>query len=377
MRAYLEDVITGRRNGFAAACVRGALTLPEFAYRAVSSYVRWSYLSGRKKRERLPCVAISVGNISSGGTGKTPLVQWIARWLQREQVKVAIVATGYGGTLRETGAVVSDEQSIFLNVEQASDEAVLHARSLPGVPVLIGRDRVRMGMRAVQEFGAQVVLLDDGYQYWRLERDLNIAVVDGQRPFDNGHVLPRGLLREPPETLQRADLVVVNKAHRLDDAQQAKLKTELSRYLSPETPLVFTAYQPVSLYELRTGEQRPVEWLRGKRIYALSALADNESFHQLLQRQQTILTGVRCHTDHHRYTQDDIREAAAEARAAQAECIVITEKDAVKIDPRWTEFPVWVLRVEMCIVEGEEALTRRLQAPIATKLHFVASDCGS
>ncbi len=365
MRAFLEDVITGRRNGFTAACVRGALTAPEVAYRALSSYVRWSYLSGRKARARLSCRVISVGNIVSGGTGKTPMVQWLARRLAERGARVAVILRGYGGRQSETGGVVSDGERVLMTVDESGDEAQLHARALPGIPVLIGRDRVAAGERAVQEFGADVVVLDDGFQTWRLQRDFDVLLIDATNPFGNGHLLPCGVLREPVSAVARADAVVLTKTDAVDEETLKRLETRLRQWLRDDTLIARSRHKPTCFLRCsagilpaschRDGEPLPLSHLRGAKVCALSALADNSSFLTTLQRLGLVVEVAHRFPDHHRYAQRDWQAARASGLP-----VVTTEKDWVKLSPAWLTPRTYALRIETEMTHGERELREKI-----------------
>ena len=354
MRAFLEDVITGRRNGFTAACVRGALTAPEVAYRTLSSYVRWSYLSGRKARARLSCRVISVGNIVSGGTGKTPMVQWLARRLAERGARVAVVMRGYGGSQSEVGGVVSDGERVLMTVAESGDEAQLHARTLQGVPVLIGRDRAAAGERSIQEFGAEVVVLDDGFQTWRLQRDLDVLLIDATNPFGNGHLLPCGVLREPVSAVARADAVVLTKTDAVDDETLTQLESRLRAWLREDALIARARHKPTCFIN-RDGEQLPLSHLRGAKVCALSALADNSSFLRVLKGLGLVVKMASGFPDHHRYTQRDWQTAYASGLP-----VVTTEKDWVKLDPDWLTPRTYALRIETEITHGERELVEKV-----------------
>jgi tetraacyldisaccharide 4'-kinase len=355
MRAFLEDVLTGRRNGFTAACVRGALTAPEVAYRALSGYVRWSYLSGRKARARLPCPVISVGNIVSGGTGKTPMAQWLTRRLAERGARVAVVLRGYGGSQSEVGGVVSDGERVLMTVDESGDEAQLHARTLQSVPVLIGRDRAAAGERAVREFGAAVVVLDDGFQTWRLQRDLDLLLIDATNPFGNGHLLPCGVLREPVRAVARADVVVLTKTDAVDEETLKRLETRLRQWLREDALIARARHKPTCFINCG-GEPLPLSHLRGAKVCALSALADNSSFLRTLKGLGLVIEVASSFSDHHRYAQRDWQAAHASGLP-----VVTTEKDWVKLDPAWLTPRTYALRIETEMTHGEKELLERIR----------------
>ncbi|MCS6859342.1 MAG: tetraacyldisaccharide 4'-kinase [Abditibacteriales bacterium] len=352
MRAFLEEVLTGRRHGFAAACVRGALTPLEIAYRARLGYVRWSYLSGRRARARLSCRVISVGNLVAGGTGKTPMVQYLARRLREHGVSVAVILRGYGGRKSEVGGVVSDGERVWMSVEESGDEAQLHARTLPGVPVLIGRDRVAAGERAAREFGAEVIVLDDGFQTWQLQRDLDVLLIDATNPFGNGHLLPCGVLREPVKAMARADVVVLTKTEGVDGETLTQLETRLRTWLRADALIARARHKPTCFINW-DGEQQPLSHLHGTKVCALSALADNTHFLTTLQRLGLSVEVASSFLDHHRYTQRDWQAARASGLP-----VVTTEKDWVKLDPTWRTPGTYALRIETEMTHGEREFLR-------------------
>ncbi|HEX8835164.1 MAG TPA: tetraacyldisaccharide 4'-kinase, partial [Abditibacteriaceae bacterium] len=226
------------------------------------------------------CRVVSVGNLTVGGTGKTPTVQWLAREMQNRGARVAVVARGYRGRKSDEGAVVSDGQNLLLNARDAGDEPLLHTRALPGVAVVIGRDRVKAAQRAANECGANSVVLDDAFGYYSLARDFDLVLMDARRPFDNGHLLPRGRLREPASALGRADAVLLTRCNMASAAQREDAQTEIARWT--KAPVFQSSHAPVSLRDEATGETQLLDVLQGAKIGALSALADNAAFAQTL-----------------------------------------------------------------------------------------------
>lgn len=306
------------------------------------------YLWWRLPRQSKPrAVVISVGNLSVGGTGKTPAVIAICRYLQRNGFRVAVLSRGYGGTMSHAGGVVSDGERIFATSVQAGDEPLLIARKLPGVVVLVGKDRRKTARKATEQFGCDVLVLDDGFQYWQLHRDVELVLLDGERPFGNGWTLPAGILREPVEHLHRADALLVQG----DRAFCAHLAQ-----MFPCTPCFTWQKSASGTRQLHHADiLQQGSWLCGKRVFALAAIASFESFRQTLLHLGAQVVGTHSLPDHHRYTPEDVLQTQRLARECGAETIVVTEKDAVKLEempPMLLDIPIWVLDIEAHFSEG-------------------------
>jgi tetraacyldisaccharide 4'-kinase len=298
------------------------------------------------------CFVVSVGNLTSGGTGKTPMVQHLARGLQHRGARVAVVARGWGGTLSAKGAVVSDGETLFCDARQAGDEAVLHARSLPGVGVVIGRDRVAATQRAVRELGCDAVVLDDSFQFWSLQRDLDLVLLDARRPFGNGHLLPRGRLREPVEALNRADAVVLTRRDLASPEQLARNRVLVSGQTT--APLYVSNHVPTGLRDEANGKIFGLERLRDSSAGVLSAIADNKGFSASLHQLGARILATSAHFDHHHWRENEVRQFALQAHAKGALALITTEKDAVKLSAAWcAPLPLWSLVIEVEVEEDE------------------------
>lgn len=309
----------------------------------------------RRARETAPCPVISVGNLTTGGTGKTPTVQWLVRVLQAKNWKIGVVARGYGGRLSGAGALVSDGHTTFLNALDAGDEAVLHARNLPGSVVAIGADRHRALEIAVQA-GAQVVVLDDGFQFWSLPRDFELVLLDAKRPFGNGRLLPLGRLREEREALARADAVIMTRADRptMDELGRNRRKVEqLTR-----APLFEAFHAPRDLRDEKSGATLPLSHLKNQAVCAFAGLADNAQFYRLVRELTGVVvdTPLRERGDHHKWVKRDFWQWTSGALGGKP--FVTTEKDAVKVDPLWFREPLWSLRIGLALRENEDALVK-------------------
>ncbi len=309
----------------------------------------------RRARECAPCPIISVGNLTTGGTGKTPTVQWLVRLLQSKGWKVGVAARGYGGRLSDAGALVSDGATTFFNTWDAGDEAVLHARNLPGCVVAIGADRHRAVELAVSA-GAQIVVLDDGFQFWSLPRDFELVLLDAKRPFGNGCLLPLGRLREERAALARADAVILTRADRPRMDELERNRSEVRRFMS--APLFEAFHAPSDVRDEKTGAVFPLSHLKGEAVCAFAGLADNTQFYRLVRELTgvTVDTPLRERGDHHKWQKRDFWQWTSGALGGKP--LVTTEKDAVKVDARWFLEPLWSLRIGLRLREEEEALVK-------------------
>jgi tetraacyldisaccharide 4'-kinase len=314
-----------------------------------------------------------------GGTGKTPVVEKFARALRDRGRHVAILSRGYKSkaaplwkkwwraishTEEPPPRVVSDGRSLFLDSEQAGDEPYMLARNLPGVVVLVDKNRVKSGTYAIRRFGCDTLVLDDGMQYLPLKGRLNLLLVDKTNPFGNGHLLPRGILREPLKHLKRASYVFLTKSNGQSDTE---LEALIRRY-NPGVDIIECAHRPKFLcligHKPEQEEGRlPLEYLNGKRIGAFSGIATPESFEKFLYDLGARLVMRERFLDHHRFTDEDLDAVFKDAVKTGAEFVVTTEKDAVRIDPkRKFPIPVYYLRLEIEIIRGasdfDEAVSR-------------------
>jgi tetraacyldisaccharide 4'-kinase len=305
------------------------------------------YTLGVKTSKRLPCPVISVGNITVGGTGKTPLVMALASGLAKRGIRTAVLTRGYKGT-KTSGHVASDGQSILLTPEEAGDEPYLMSKTLQGTSVVIGKNRFSAGEKALKQFDVSGLLLDDGFQHVQLHRDLNILLIDSHIGFGDRHLLPRGILREPLNELRRADLILLTKVE--DTETSHPLEDEL-RKVHPSLPIFHSHYEPIGLIGPKE-EREDLHTLQEKRVLALSGIANPDSFSSLLKKCGMQVIKEKVLPDHHHYTQEDIRSIEEEGKGV--DWIVTTEKDMVKLGPLSTDrIPIRALRIEMKIWEEE------------------------
>jgi len=359
------DVIMGKREGFGALVFAGFLQACSYLFSGIVQARLWLYRKRIFHDTPLGCLVVVVGNLTVGGTGKTPVVEMFARALRDRGRKVAILSRGYKSKSRplwqrwwhdfthkeaEPPRVVSDGERLLLDSELAGDEPFMLARNLPGVIVLVDKDRVKAGAYAIKRFGCDTLLLDDGFQYLPLKGRLNLLLVDKTNPFGNSFLLPRGILREPVKHLKRASYVFLTKSNGIRDEELE----QLIRHYNPHAEIIECAHRPQFLQRVGAEARLPLADLKGRHIAAFSGIATPESFERFLREGGAHLVYTRRFLDHYRFTSDDLREVYAEARQAGAEFIVTTEKDAVRIMPadQHPPLPLYFLRLEIEILRG-------------------------
>ncbi|CAB4244269.1 Tetraacyldisaccharide 4'-kinase [Methylacidimicrobium sp. AP8] len=373
---FAVDVILERRDGKRAAVLRWLLFLLSLLYGRLVRWRLWLYNRNLAHAHSLGCLVISVGNLTVGGTGKTPVVEKLARELTRAGRRVAILSRGYksasggilgrwrraaspGEAVRPGPRVVSDGKRALLGPLLAGDEPYMLASNLQGVMILTGKDRVRSGLAAIRQWGVDTLLLDDGFQYLPLKERLDIVLVDRESPFGNRFLLPRGTLREPISHIRRADILLVTKC---DGSPLAALKSELRR-LNRHAPIVECAHFPRYLVQVNTGQKRPLHFLDGLRVVALSGIARPESFENGLRKLGAEIVYARRFADHHRFAEAEVLRVLQRAQARAAAAVITTEKDAVRLPFLRTPppVPIYFLRVEIEFLHGAEALWSRIR----------------
>lgn len=314
---------------------------------------RWK----QRTPQTLPAPAISVGNITVGGTGKTEAAALLCRLLLARGLRPAVLSRGYRRRSREASVVVSRGRGPEVTVEAAGDEPFLLARRLPQAAVVVGTDRRLTARRAVEELGCNVLILDDGFQRRdEIGRDLDLVLVDAADPFGGGHLLPAGNLREPAGALAEADLLLLTRA---DQHPASPVLAELRKW-APQVPVLTARHRAAGLTPLEGGTGRPLEALRGRRLLAVAGIARPEAFTSTLADAGLTVAGLIRFPDHHWYTDDDRLRIRRRARELDAD-VIATSKDAVRLG--WTGDAVirgWSLNVEMEILTGGRELEKRL-----------------
>ena len=363
------DVIFGRARGFRAAMMRFLMSWLSWLFRALVQCRIALYRIGWKPQEYLGAQVVAIGNLTVGGTGKTPVVELLAKSLRDRGRKVAILSRGYKSKKLDraqkwTGAdgkpvpaermprIVSTGNALLLDSKFAGDEPFMLARNLDGVAVIVDKDRVKGGRFAVGELKAETLLLDDGMQYLDLAHSFDITLIDSRSPFGTGSLLPRGTLREPPRNLRRASYILITKC---DGSPNTDLIARIRRY-NPVAEIIECAHNPVHLENLYTREREPLAFLDGKWVGAISAIAVPESFERSLAALGAKVEIKRRFSDHHRFNRRDVDDFMQRCVERDMEIIVTTEKDAVRF-PHPTEInvPIYFLRIEVQILTGQEA----------------------
>ncbi len=362
---YVLDVIFERRRDFGARLASAILLWLSQLYR-LGVHIRLFLWRTRIFRDHtLGCQVVSIGNLTVGGTGKTPVVEIFARALQQKGRRVAILSRGYKSTPRPLWQrvleklpgfedqfppkVVSDGKSLLLDSAQAGDEPYMLASNLKEVVVLVDKNRVRAGRYAIRKFGCDTLLLDDGFQYLALKSRLDICLIDRNNPFGNHYLLPRGTLRESISHLQRADYIFITKSSELG----AKRLRKAIRQFNEQAEVIECAHEPLYLQDVFTGDRHKLKLLDGLPVASISGIAAPESFEDGLGALGAKVIYTKRYADHHRYSQQEILNMINRSVKRGAKAILTTEKDAVrfpKIDRR--DLPIYYLRVEIKIIAG-------------------------
>ncbi len=320
------------------------------------------YRVGLKRRHPLGIQVISIGNVTAGGTGKTPVTEIFARTLAAEGRKVAILSRGYRRKeapwwqrlftdVISPPLVVSDGKHVLLDSATGGDEPYMLASNLPGVAVVVDRDRVKAGRYAIKRLGCDTIILDDGFQYQKLKHSIEVVLVDSTNPFGNGNMLPRGILREPVRHLKRADIIFLTKCR----GDVSAVVQEIRKY-NKTAEIVECTHAPKSLKDVWSREEFPLTWLEGKTTCTLSGIASPKGFENSLRHLGAKVVWCERYADHHSYDSSEILYALNRTADMGADALVTTEKDAVRF-PRLETSPVrcLYLRIAIEILRGRES----------------------
>ena len=370
LQLYLYKVVHGEQPGILAAILLGLLRFFSILYGWAVLFTLGLYKVGFLKQHKLACHVISLGNITVGGTGKTPTAQRLATIIRDLGYRVVILNRGYRAGWKGQVGLVSDGKKIYMTATEAGDEAYLLAKSLPGIPVVIGGNRIITGEYAVNQLQADVIILDDGYQHWQLARDLDIVLIDSLNMFGNSFMLPRGTLREPLPNLARAQVFLLTKVDQSTHDARGMIHDTLEKYNS-KALVVESIHKPRCFVEIE-------EWYKGVRItdvaletisnqkvVAFSAIGNPSSFEQtIMDIGVTEVCGIR-YADHHDYTMAEMQCIMQRAVDEKAFALVTTEKDAVKIPAEFIHsdrpLPLYVLSIAVHFTEGYESFMELIE----------------
>ena len=366
MREYLYSLATDKEKGFIAGVIKPLLFILSLAYGLCS---RMIIFLRRRKLYRLGCKLISVGNITLGGTGKTVLVEYIACYLKEKGHKVAILTRGYKrkdttpGLKRKAGVPLSAarHKTQDTSYEEMGDEAYMLAEKLSDIPVIVDADRIRAAKRAIQDYSVDTLILDDGFQQWHIQKDLEIVAIDAQNPFGNKRLIPRGILREPLGNLSRADIFILTKTNFSPDKETLKL---FLRSLNPAARIFESRHEPVSFFDFNHPQESiDLAALRGKSVVLFCGIGDPDSFTALISSLDINISTFFKFPDHYNYTAQDIDHITQAAKEKNVDTIITTEKDmvrvfAVRASPYTVRF--LALRIKLEIKDEQEFHNRLL-----------------
>jgi tetraacyldisaccharide 4'-kinase len=349
MNVLHERVTRAWQGGVGPAASR-ALDVAARGYRGLLDTRDWLYARGVLRCRALDVPVVSVGNLTVGGTGKTPAVELVVRTLLELGHRPAVLSRGYGRRGRGI-RVVADSSSMRLDADEGGDEPVLLARRLPGVPVIVGAHRYAAGREAVERFGVSAIVLDDGFQHRTLVKNVEIVMARARAPWGNGRLLPGGPLREPLTALARADLIVVTGARAANDVAEV---TATTRRHAPDVPVLAARHVPTECWEAPSMRVLGAEALRGLKLFAFAGIGAPDSFRETLGDAGAVEAGFARFADHHRYTADELAMLERRAHAASAVGLVTTEKDWMRVRalPSPT-MPLYVLGVRLVLLAGE------------------------
>ncbi len=368
------DVIFGKQLGFRAWVLCCILRVVSWLFFLIIKTRLYLFSRRIKRVHYLGTFVVSVGNITAGGTGKTPVVELLARSLAARQRRCAILTRGYksaelpasqhwidkntGRALTHPPKIASDGVTRYLSPLYAGDEPFMLARNLDKVSVLVDKDRVKSGIFAIEQLGCDTIILDDGMQYLKLKHEIDIVLVDCGAPFGTGSLLPRGTMREPRASLKRASYIILTKS---EGKPQDELIATVRKY-NPFADIIVTDHGPVHLENIFTGDIQPLDFLEDKYIACLSGIARPESFENLCSKLGAHVEIRRRYPDHYWFDQADMESFVERCADRAMDLIVTTEKDAVRfLKPEEMDVPIYFLRIQIDILQGQEHWDRMLE----------------
>jgi tetraacyldisaccharide 4'-kinase len=358
----VESVMTAERKAPLISLASALYTISLF-YGAGQKLREFAYRQRVIPSHQLPCKVICVGNITVGGTGKTPMTMHVVQEIKQLGYQAAIVSRGYRGGAERQGGIVSDGHLIYMGPEQAGDEPYMIARGLREIPVIVGKNRYAAGMLAVNKFQPDVIVLDDGFQHLRLKRDIDLVLLDHAHPFGNTHLLPRGILREPISSLARGTACILTR-HQAGRDDAATTSIDLIKKYTPPSRIFTSSHDPYC-YAVKSGEQisvngvidrysrQEVDALKKESIFGFSGIARNADFQNTVKDLGLNAKGFLEFSDHHRYTSHDLNYIQSQSERAGARRLITTEKDLVRLSPQ-NPFPLELIVVGVKVSFGDD-----------------------
>jgi len=346
-------LISGQTRGFGAAILRFFLEAAAKLYAAIIALRNLAYSKGWLKVHTAGAAVISIGNITAGGTGKTPLVIWLCKFMQQKQIHCAVLTRGYK-THTQTRATI--------------DEPAILAETCPNAKVIVNPDRVAGANEAVDKIGAKILIMDDGFQHRRLARNLDIVTIDATRPFGYGKMLPAGLLREPVAALKRADAVVITRCNQAGEDELAEIEKKM-HLVNPDAIIARSIHKPV--YAKSIDGKISIDELKDKRILAFCGIGNPDAFFNTVNELSCDIVGSRIYDDHHRYTDDCLADIYEQAGRLKADLMLTTQKDWTKITQLATvkkDIPLAYLAIELKFTGGEDKITQLIEDALAGKI---------
>ncbi len=336
-----------------------------------------AYKVGLLRSKSLPAYVVSIGNITTGGTGKTPIVAMLAEWANKNGFRAAILSRGYKGKRGDDSLIVSDGEKVLASVDVAGDEPFLLAKKLSSTPVLISKKRYRIGSLALKQFRSELLLLDDGYQHLSLYRDLNILLVDCKRQFGNRSLLPLGPLREPVEQIKRADFIIITKY--TDENPGDDLFNFLQKHF-PGKPIFRSGHFPDQVVFPLVDKAYPPDILSGKNVVAFAGLANPDDFLEMVKSLGANVIHFKTFSDHHSFSRNEIEELASWTERVDVDFLLTTEKDWVRIDGKiGVDLDIAILTIKVELLSDRDTFFDTIRRGIlrskkhsATKIHLDA-----
>lgn len=336
---FWRNLITSKNPSWGQKILRAVLRFISVFYRLAVALRNLLYDISIKRQTKVSAAVVSIGNITTGGTGKTPLVGWLCNYFTRQNIKTAVLTRGYK------------------KKHDIADEPAMLAKAVPDAAIIVNPDRTAGAKKAINEYNAKLLVMDDGFQHRKLARDVNIVAIDATKPFGNGRILPAGLLREPIKSVKRADAVIITRANQNSPEKIEEIKKRISE-IKPEIIFATAVHKPMYI-KLIKDQHLPLSELADRKIFAFCGIGNPGAFFQTLSDMSLNIVGTKVYNDHHRYTTDDIAAIYEDARYKQAEFVLTTHKDWIKtalLSVDKFQIPFASLMVELEFVDGQEKI---------------------